>query len=213
MKYRLSQVTVYGAVLFTLGMSAHAGVVVSVGYYDLTALNPWLGSPNTDFLGNSTNATSSDPDDAAILFQNTGGSALTLLQGFNVSSSIQLWDSLIGTSGFTIQPGHNLILSSTNNCFLCSNFDGSDISGTFNAVLSGTLNGGGFSNQTFSLTDTNSILHGAGASDESEPWTQLGTVNPTTQSATPEPGTFVLLGVPLVAIGVLRRRGGRPSRA
>jgi hypothetical protein len=202
-----AHVAVFGAVLLAAGMTAQAGVVVSVGYYDLTALNPWTSTANTDFLGNLTIANSGDPDEAAILLQNTGGSAVTLQQGFKVdagASVFQLWDTLIGAGGFTIQPGHNLILSSTDNCSLCSNFDGSEFSFTQNPVLSFTLNGGGFSNQAVSFTDTNRVLHGANEYDESIAWTQIGTANPSV-SGVPEPGTFILMGLPLFAAGALRK--------
>jgi len=76
-------------------VGARADVFVSVGYYDLAppaggntnALpNPWDGSPNTTFLGNTSQATSSDPDESAILFANTGTTAVTLNPGVTVTS-------------------------------------------------------------------------------------------------------------------------------
>ncbi len=205
-----------GLLTFSAAVLAKADVIVYVGYYDLAppaggntgALpNPWIGSPNTTFLGSSSEATSSDPDESAIRLTNTGTTAVTLSQGFTVTSgasSFTLWDSLIGAGGFSILPGQTVILSGTT----ANGFDGSDI-GLTNSTISFTLNG-----TAFSVVDSNSILNGSpiGSANETEPWTQIGDLlgsnNP---SPVPEPSSVLLtsVGTAGLLIGLKRKRSQR----
>jgi len=193
---------------------ARADVLLWVGYYDLappaggntSALpNPWFGSGNTTFLGSSSQATSGDPDEAAILFTNTGAAAVTLNQGVTVTAggtSYTLWDSLIGAGGLSILPGKGVILAGT----AANSFDGSDI-GLNDSTISFDLNG-----VAYSAVDSNSILHGnpiGPANDETEPWTQIGDFlksgggGPT---GAPEPASLGLLGVGLAGVALIVKR-------
>jgi hypothetical protein len=192
---------------------ARADVVVSFGYYDLApsccgtynpnALpSPWYGSTNTTFLGDTSLASSSDPDEAAILITNTGLSAVTLDSGFTVNysgGSLQLWNSLIGVGGLSIPAGQNVILSATTN----DNFDGSDIPLT-DAVVDLTLNG-----HTYDISDISSILIGFGypsSEDETLSWTRVDDIN---FSTTPLPAALPLFAT---GLGAMRLFGWRRKR-
>jgi hypothetical protein len=189
-------------------VSSRADTLVSLGYYDLAPCcgnsnalpSPWDGSANTTFLGNTTLATSSDPDEAAILFTNTGATAVTLGSGVTVTSGAnveELWISLIGAGGFSIAPGASVILSATT---AGDNFDGSDIPLT-DSTVSFAING-----TSYSFVDNNcsgcasgSVLKGWNdGSDETVPWTQVDDIG----GATPEPATFALLGTGLLVLGL-----------
>jgi PEP-CTERM motif len=202
------------ACLLAVGAGARAQVTVSVGYYDLPPVggngntnalpNPWYSSANTTFLGSTAQATSSDPDESAILFTNTGATAVTLDPGVNVKSganSFTLWDSLIG-GGISIAPGTNVILSGT----IANSFDGSDIPLAL-STISFSLNG-----TPYSVVDTGSILFGSplGSADETEPWTQIGQIGG--PATTPEPASMLLFGTGLLSCArAMRRKRGCPA--
>jgi hypothetical protein len=183
---------------------AKADIIVSAGYYDLSPCcgnpnpvpNPWYGSPNTAFFGSSAEATSGDPDEAAILIQNTGSSAVTLWPGATVGP-YTLWDSFIG-AGYSIGAGDSVILSGT----VTNSFDGSDI-GLGGSKVSLTFNG-----TIYSFTDTENVLGGYPAYDETLPWTKLGSV---TFSTVPEPSTWAMLIVGLAGLGFAGHRRSKRS--
>src|SRR5271166_3816918 len=139
------------ACLLLLGTAAKADTTVSLGYYDLAPCcgnsnplpNPWYGSANTTFLGDVALATSGDPDEAGILFTNTGTTAVTLDQGVTItygSTALTLWNSLIGSGGFSIGAGDSVILAATTN----DNLDGSDL-GLIGSTISFSINGTAYS--------------------------------------------------------------------
>ena len=159
--------------------------------------------PEYDFLRRQQRGNCRRPDEAALLFTNTGPVAVTLDQGVTVKSganSYTLWDSLIGTGGFSLLPGKSVILSGTTT----NGFDGSDI-GLLDSTVSFDLNG-----VAYSGVDVNSILHGnpIGSANETEPWTQIGDFLKSGSTGVPEPGGFGLLGLGLMslAFGVRRRK-------
>jgi hypothetical protein len=198
------------ACALSTAIGAKADILLSVGYYDLAppasgntnALpNPWYGSPNTTFLGSAAEATAGDPDEAAILFTNTGTTAVTLNQGLTVktgSNSFTIWDSLIGAGGFSILPGHGVILSGTTT----DSFDGSDIP-LSDSTISFSLNG-----TAYSVVDTNSILEGFPGGNETEPWTQIDDLlhSGGGGSSTPEPASLTLVSAGLLTIAFRARR-------
>ena len=110
-----------GLLLLCLFESAQAaaGVAIYVAYAENERTpnyfpDPWLGSPNTTFLGYPGPSW----DTGGILIQNTGTTNVVLSQGakvdgFGDGSSYQLWDTLIGTAGITIAPGQQVILAQT----------------------------------------------------------------------------------------------------
>ena len=151
--------------------------------------NPWYGSPNTTFLGDISAATSSDPDESAVLITNTGSSAVTLSQGVSIGG-LSLWDSLIPLSGLTIPAGNNVIFSGTTS----ANFDGSD--GVFkNDIISITLNGIGYS------FTSSAIYGGPSSTNETISWSQAGVV------ATPIPGAVWFFGSALAGfVGFNRKK-------
>jgi hypothetical protein len=199
-----------------------ADVILSLGYYDVPPCcgntnplpNPWAGSPNTTFLGDLGQATSGDPDESAALITNTGTTAITLNQGFSIttgSTVYRLWDSLIGASGLSIAPGGNVILSGT----ATQGLDGSDI-GLIDSTITFTING-----VTYSVVDNscsscagNSILNGSntGSADETEPWTVVDDIGSGPVAATPEPPSIALFGAGLLAIAFEITRRNRELR-
>ncbi|MGP0075764.1 MAG: PEP-CTERM sorting domain-containing protein [Bryobacteraceae bacterium] len=201
----LSGALFFAAFLALATAGARADVILSVGYYDLPPCcgnpnpvpNPWYGSPNTTFLGSASEATSSDPDEAALLFTNTGTTAVTLDQGVTVTSGstpYALWDSLIGAGGFSILPGESVILSGTT----ANAFDGSDLN-LVDSTISFDLNG-----NPYSAVDSASILAGFAAYDETQPWTQVGDFLGT--SPVPEPGSLGLVSAGLFGLLLALRR-------
>lgn len=194
--------------LLAQGTMAHAGIVVSTGYYDLTqaqypdglpAPNPWYGSPNTTFYGNVGQATSSDPDEDAVLFYNTGPDAVTVQALTIGSGTLNLFtiDSISGT--VTIQ---------ANSYAIFAGVDGSDSS--FGPRVNFTLNG-----QGLSFTDPtgpgfgSGALHGNstfGSADETVPWT-VG------YTSVPEPATAAMFVLGVVGIAIfLRQTADRSPR-
>ena len=179
--------------------AAHANVVVYTGYYDLTpsygnpnALpDPWVGSANTTFLGDTAYATSSDPDESALRIENTGLTAVTINSGLQIGG-YQLWDSLIG-SGFVLGAGQNVIFGATSG----DNFDGSD--GGVTTAISVSLNG-----VIHNFTDSSGVLGGYAAYDETIPWTEVGTVK--LDGGVPEPATWSLMVLGVGGLGAMLRR-------
>jgi hypothetical protein len=205
------------ACLLLLGAAAKADTTVSLGYYDLAPCcgnsnplpNPWYGSSNTTFLGNAAVATSGDPDEAGILFTNTGTTAVTLDQGVTVTSGstvLTLWDSLIGAGGFSIGAGDSVILSGTT---AGDDLDGSDIPLT-DSTISFSVNG-----TAYSVVDTGhsgavdgSILAGStnGSPNETIPWTQVDDIGGSKSPGMPEPASVTLLSMGLLGLGFRARR-------
>ena len=199
--------------------NAKADVILSLGYYDVAPFfiteplpNPWYGSPNTSFLGDVSIATSSDPDEAALMLTNTGSSAVTLDQGLTVTSGstvLRLWDSLIGMSGFTLGAGDHVILSATDySPYTDNTFDGSDLK-LIGSTISYSIDGVAYNavDNQCSYCVGNSVLAGnqAGPTDETVTWTAVG------PSAVPEPGTTGLVIVSLL-LGLAGKCGRRRSR-
>lgn len=198
-------------------------VVVSLGYYDLAPCcgnanplpNPWVGGPNTTFLGDTSLATSSDPDESAILFTNTGAAAVTLNPGVKVTSGSnveQLWDGLIGPTGISIAAGASVILSSTNG----DNFDGSEIP-LARSTISFSING-----VIYSAVDTNcfgcvsnSVLNGSinGAADETVPWTQVANIGGTSVIGAVSSATYIITQTPTITFAVPNHTYGDPPFA
>jgi hypothetical protein len=197
------------ALLFVPGTMVRAGVIVSTGYYDLTQAqfppglptpNPWYGSPNTTFYGNVGQATSSDPDEDAVLFQNTGPNAVTVGALTIGSGTLNLF-SINGVVGpVTIQ---------ANSYAIFAGVDGSDQG--FGPLVSFTLNG-----QNFSFSDPtgpgfgSGALHGNGtfgSTDETVPWTAGFS------SAVPEPATMTMFVIGIAGIAAYRYRLGKPATA
>jgi hypothetical protein len=206
-----SQVSAFLATLSALSplalQSARADVVVSAGYYDVAPCcgntnpfpSPWYGSPNTTYFGDISNVTGSDPDEAAILIQNTGTSAVTLAPGVTVGT-LTLWNSFIGTD-YSIGPGQNIILSAT----IGDNFDGSDI-GLGGSVVSLTING-----TSYNFKDTNNILSGwpGGSADETLPWSQIGDIS--FSSGVPEPATWAMMLMGFAGLGFIGYRRAKTN--
>jgi|ERR1035437_5356988 hypothetical protein len=211
LKLILGNALLCGLLALGVGSSAHAGTIIYTGYYDLppptggnpnTLPDPWYGSTNTTFLGSSSQATAADPDEAAVLIQNTGPAAVTLSQGATVGG-FTLWDTLIGAGGLSIGAGDYVILSGTTS----SNMDGSD--GIFsNSLVKLTING-----TLYSFTDSTNALIGSpiGSANETIPWTQIGDISAT--SATPLPAALPLFATGLGALGLLGWRRKKKAAA
>ena len=199
------------AALLLLGAPAHADVLVYAGYYDLPPPdggnsnplpNPWFGSANTTFDGDTTLASSGDPDESALMFTNTGGSAVSL-SALSVSwgaNNDAPWNSFLAQ---TIDPGWSVIFSGTSSF----SFDGSDL-GLMNASIAFTLD-----SNDYSVDDNNSVLFGGPTSaNETMPWTLLsciGSCGVTPPSDVPESGTLSLTAagiLMLAGFGFTRRR-------
>jgi hypothetical protein len=204
LKSWLAIVLVCGATVITGSVSAHASTIVYTGYFDLpppaggntNALpNPWLGSPNTTFLGSTSVAGSSDPDEAAVRIQNTGSTAVTLGQGF-VMGGISAWDSLIGAGGLVIAPGANVILSGTST----QSTDGSENIFS-NAIVKVVIDG-----KLFNFNDTGVLVAlGLSSANETSPWTQIGEIGADT-AATPLPAALPFFATGLGVMGLFARR-------
>jgi hypothetical protein len=189
------------AFVIVLSMSAvaHADIIVSGGYYDLSPAasgggpplpNPWFGSANTTFSGSATDlsdAVASDPDISALLFQNTGATNVTL-SALSLSPKVMDVWLRAGDSSVTLAPGQNYIFAVG---------DGSDI-GLSGQTISATLNGTGYSfaDATTSLAP-DGVLFGnvpqLGGGDETQPWTQDAVLLHSGTSAVPEPSSYVFL--------------------
>jgi opacity protein-like surface antigen len=184
--------------------AARAEVIVYAGYYDLPPPNsgntnplpdPWVGSANTTFLGDTAYATSSDPDESALRIENTGPNSVTINPGLQIAG-YQLWDTFIG-AGFVLGAGQNVIFGATNG----DNFDGSDQ--TMTQAISVGING-----ITHNFTDSSSVLVGFPAFDETIPWTEVGAVRFDGAPGVPEPASWALMigGFGLAGAALRRRR-------
>jgi hypothetical protein len=204
----LAKALVCGALALTAGLPARADVITYAGYYDLAPCcgnlnplpNPWLGSPNTIFLGSTSAFLSpSDPDEAAVMIQNTGPVSVTLSSGISIGG-LTLWDTLIG-SGVVIQPNWSVILSGT----AFENMDGSDF--FLSALVALTIDG-----VAHSYTDSGNVLAGSpnGPSNETMPWTEIGRIS---TSETPLPAALPLFATGLGALGLLGWRRKRKAQA
>jgi hypothetical protein len=180
-------------------------VAVSTGYYDLPqgtipgdlALpSPWINSPNTTFFGDANLATSSDPDEDAILLRNLGSSPV-VLSALNIGGAFNLF-ALDGISGpVSLLAGQNYIFQGV---------DGSDLS--FNSYVSLTLDG-----QAYQYTDLvdpvdypSGVLHGYPTpSNETVPWTVIYAPTPTTPGVPETSSTLLLITVALGGLGFARR--------
>jgi len=187
--------------LFIPGTMARAGIVVSTGYYDLTqaqfpqglpAPNPWYGSPNTTFFGDVGQATSSDPDEDAVLFRNTGPSSVTIAALTIGNGSINL---------FTIDGVSGPVTLQANSYAIFAGVDGSDEN--FGPIVNFTLDG-----HALSFSDPtgpgfgSGALHGNstfGSADETVPWT-VG------YASVPEPTSITMLIVGIVGLAAYRYR-------
>ena len=181
-----TQVVRYGipilpaVLLGALSSWAASPVLVATGYYDeppdqgyggsnLPLPSPWYGSPNTTYFGSVADATSSDPDLSAVLFQNLGTSTATLTAA-SLGGSYDLFSYNSITGPILLPPGQFIILAGP---------DGSDVS--FPNAVNVTVNGTAYSypdavDPTFYPSG---VLHGfPESSDETVPWTTIYT--PTT---------------------------------
>ena len=168
--------------------AAIAALPLSVGYADThhppskgTFPSPWFGSPNTVFIGTTTN----DWDSGAIKIDNTTGADVS---GVDVAVDIGTAHYHLWGSAITIPAGRSLILTQMNDIFI--DFDTSDNSPnppgfpTANCTASSaipvihvTVSG-----TTFNYSDSRQIMNTGGVDsahcgvggDESQQWVLIG---------------------------------------
>jgi hypothetical protein len=171
---------------------AAAPLPVSVGYADThhppskgTFPSPWYGSPNTVFVGTTTN----DWDSGAIKIDNTTGAAVS---GIDVAVDIGTAHYHLWGSAITIPAGKSLILTQMNDIFI--DFDTSDNSpnppGFPTADCTATsaipvihVTVGG---TTFDYSDSRQVMNTGGVDsahcgvggDESQQWVLIGGATP-----------------------------------
>ena len=220
MNTKLIYALVSAAILVSQSAAANVAVYVAYAENERPAVyfpDPWLGSPDTTFLGYPGTAW----DTGAVLILNTGTTDVVLsrgvrIDGFQDSTVYQLWDNLIPAAGLSIAPGKQVILAQTGaqdasgnytanpcirgvtpgaTCF--SNFDSSDTpvnsqKSTATPKIHLTLNGVA---QTF--TDSGQILNTGGFDygndytlNESTQWRLVGTTGPTVPAGTGVPQTL-----------------------
>lgn len=188
-----------GAVL--LAGPASASIIVSTGYNDDPnedpLPNPWVGAPNTSVLGSSSaiaNAKTPDPDTDAVLFQNTGGTAVTLSALSFTPSGYNLFGLAGQTSPVTIDAGTNLIVLGV---------DGSDVLGGVRQTVDFTLDSVNYSVLDAVTTDAfDGVLYGKvdWSEAETQPWAQIDCIG-CSVSSVPEPSSLPLLLAGLGMIG------------
>ncbi len=180
--------------LLTVASSAMAGVDVYVGYADgLRGTgffpSPWAGDSGVTFLGLTAPA-----DSGALMFVNTGATAVTFdagtkVDGFGSGSTVQIWDSLIGT-GISIAPGDKLILTATS----YYDFDSSDYVGSITAipVVHYSIDG-----NSYAKSDSGQVLNTGGYDiaayglNESYRWRLIGGNG--SQAGTPAPAAAITM--------------------
>ncbi len=191
-------------------LSAQANIIVSTGYYYEQSLptylpDPWYGSSViTNFNGDTGLASSSKPDESAVLIFNNTSQAIALTSFYinTGSNTFNEWASFIG-GGESIAAGKGVIFSGTSSFHM----DGSD-DGIFDNTteINWTING-----ISGSAVDTTGVLTGFGldpnnSNDESHPWYQIASV-----SAVPEPETYgmMLMGLGMIGFIACRRSGSQ----
>jgi hypothetical protein len=212
-------------------------ITVYVGYADNLRANPffpnpWIGSANTIFLGNTTPGTTFDA--GAILIQNTTGATVTIndvfVSGFNNGATFDLW----GVPG-ALPNNSNMILTQTSTSD--SQFDTSDrlIGFTYPDVSPGsgftpsnpytgnpqvriTINGtpttfsdtgkildtGGYDAATFGLNGSNFPYNPANFPvNESLQWRPIGTTGVSDPGGNPPGSVAEPASLTLMALGCL----------
>jgi len=194
-------------VFAAIGAQAQQDVEVSTGYNDagpgtspyLPVPDPWYGSANTTFYGDAAQAQDGDPDEDAVLFQNLGGTSVSL-----TAANIGVYDlfSLDSITGpVTLAPGQNVILAGV---------DGSDIFGSVQTVGL-TIGGTAYSYQDVAGPSFgNGALGGNDTYWESVPWTPIYTPR---FGVPDESSTLILTVFGLAGLGVCQRRFGRQQTA
>jgi hypothetical protein len=134
----------------TVDQGVAASVVVSLGYADsATGLTPWLGSPNTIFLGEPPQCCATHgPDNGgngydggAIEIANQGASAVTVdslsvdFGGGSSPSAFDLWSDSTTQLPRLLAPGERLVLTATSSF----DFDTSDLFGEACHINSGVV--------------------------------------------------------------------------
>ena len=193
------------------GVDAAAVVRVSVAYYDTehaspSIPNPWLGSPDTMFIGNPDAAGIFDT--GAILLTNLGPGDASIgpglkVDGFANGASFQIWDARIG-GGIILPEGHNLIFAQLGS----GTFDTSDqpiINNPSQRTNDHPVVHIAIDATAYRLVDATQVLNTGGFDpgeafqiSESRPWTQLATV--------PEPSSLAYMVTSACAIVMMGRR-------
>ena len=202
---KIKQKIFLATLLLSTSLSTHADVLVEAGYYDLPGgsvggaspyplPDPWYGSANTSFFGSTYLATDGDPDEAAVILENTGSTAVTLSQGV-IIGGLTLWNSYIPAGGFTLGAGDNVIFSGTLGGYEGSNTDGSD--NVFpNNKIDLMLDGKAYEFTTSALTGY------PDSANETLSWTLAGAV----VTSVPEPSESILLVFGLLSLVTTRSK-------
>jgi len=180
---------------------ATAAIIVSTGYNDDPnedpLPNPWVGAANTSVLGSPSaiaGAETFDPDTDAVLFQNTGATAVTLSALTFAPSGYDLFALASQTTPVTINAGTNLIVLGV---------DGSDVLGYARQTVDFTLNSVDYSVLDAVTTDAfDGVLDGKvdWTEAETQPWAQIDCIG-CSISAVPEPSSLPMLLMGLGLIG------------